>query len=231
MIRLYLFAEGSSEQRYAQLELGPHLLNFGVELRTVKICASKSKGRIFRGGGQSYEPMRRDLLNHLRTHRHNRDVRVTTMIDLYSIHRGFPRFDEADPLRHLPHERVRFLESAFADDIRDHRFIPHLQLHEFEAMLFCDPRVFCNLDDRAYTKAAEAMEAIRQEFASPELIDDGPKTAPSKRIIELIPDYADMKSEDGPDLACIIGLPALRGQMPHFDAWLASLEALGGVAA
>ena len=64
-------------------------------------------------------------------------------------------------------------------------------------------------------------------FNSPELIDDGPDTAPSKRIIAEIPEYAKRKSSAGPIVAERIGLPALRAKCEHFGGWIDRLETLG----
>src|SRR5260370_7008498 len=43
-----------------------------------------------------------------------------------ALHAGFPGWDEAEKQRHIPHERVLTLERAFAVDVGDHRFIPHI---------------------------------------------------------------------------------------------------------
>jgi hypothetical protein len=59
---------------------------------------------------------------------------------------------------------------------------------------------------------------------SPEEINDGPETHPSKRLAGLFPTYR--KPLDGPQIAGRIGLPAIRAACKHFDAWLAKLEAL-----
>ena len=47
-------------------------------------------------------------------------------------------------------------------------------------------------------------------FPSIEHIDDGPTTAPSKRIIKLIPGYEDRKASAGPNIAEYIGLTVIR---------------------
>lgn len=59
-------------------------------------------------------------------------------------------------------------------DIGDERFIPFIQLHEFEALLFTDPSHL----DFFYKNAASRirrLRAIANEFSTPELIDDGLK--------------------------------------------------------
>ncbi|MEH1786283.1 DUF4276 family protein [Nostoc sp.] len=61
---------------------------------------------------------------------------------------------------------------------------------------------------------------------TPELINDGQQTAPSKRIIARFPDYGRAKSAFGPQLAERIGIEVIRSRCPHFNTWLSRLESL-----
>ena len=157
------------------------------------------------------------------------DVFFTTMIDLYAIHAEFPGLAEADKLRHMPDKRVEALEHAFAEDIGDGRFIPYIQLHEYEAYLFSDPTWFGYFYDHSERQIA-ALEAIADTYSTPELINDGPQSAPSKRIIAKLPDYEDAKAAVGPQVAELIGLETIRNKCPHFAAWLSRLEKLDNLA-
>jgi hypothetical protein len=227
MARLYLFAEGPTEQTFADTVLKPHLADGGVYLHPpVLIAHAKKKGRVHRGGGRKYLPMRNDILRFLSQERGG-DVFFTTMIDLYAIHAEFPGLAEAERLRHLPEKRVEFLEQSFAKDIDDPRFVPYIQLHEYEAYLFSDPTCFRYFYDH-HEKQIAALKAIADGYATPELIDDGEHSAPSKRIIAELADYEDAKSAVGPQVAERIGLEVIRSKCPHFAAWLSRLERLGG---
>jgi len=227
MARLYLFAEGETEQTFADTLLKLHLANLGVYLHPpVLIAHAKKKGKVHRGGGRKYLPMKNDILRFIKQEK-GRDVFFTTMIDLYGIHAEFPGLSEAEKLRHLPDKRVQALEQAFAMDIDDTRFIPYIQLHEFEAYLFCDPTKFGDFYDHQENQIT-ALKAIADGHVTPELIDDGQHSAPSKRIVAELPDYEDAKSVIGPQVAELIGLNVIRGKCPHFAAWLSRLEKLGG---
>ncbi|QEH32532.1 hypothetical protein OJF2_10090 [Aquisphaera giovannonii] len=229
MARLYLFAEGQTEQTFADTILVPHLAHFGVYLRrSVLIATGRRHGRVHRGGGRMYLPMKNDILRFLRQER-GQDVFFTTMIDLYAIHADMPGLAAAEPLRHDPHRRVREIERSFANDIGDPRFIPYIQLHEFEAFLFAGVESFGYFYDGA-EKAIGNLKAIADAHASPEQIDDGPQTAPSKRIIENLPGYEGAKPTVGPQVAELIGLATIRAKCPHFDGWVSRLEALGRLA-
>jgi len=170
--------------------------------------------------------MKNDILRFLAQERAG-DVFFTTMIDLYGIHAEFPGLDEAEKLRPLPDKRVEFLERAFTKDIGDIRFIPYIQLHEYEAYLFSDPTCFAYFYDH-HEKEIAALKAIADAYTTPELIDDGQHSAPSKRIIAQLPDYEDAKPAVGPQVAELIGQDVIRGKCPHFAAWLSRLEKLGG---
>jgi hypothetical protein len=69
-----------------------------------------------------------------------------------------------------------------------------------------------------------AFHAIREQFTTPEEINDSPETAPSKRLRTLVPGY--QKPLLGVLAILEIGLAAIRAECPHFDGWLKTLEAL-----
>jgi len=120
---------------------------------------------------------------------------------------------------------VACLESAFAEDIRHRRFVPYIQLHEFEALLFCD---LSHLGDMfsGGDRAVEALASECQELRSPEHINDDPQGAPSKRIIARIPEYEGNKVAAGPLAAEAIGVDRIREKCAHFGEWLTRLESL-----
>ena len=74
--------------------------------------------------------------------------------------------------------------------------------------------------------AVRRLVRLAKSFESPELINDGQETAPSKRIIREIPDYEGRKVSAGPRVVDHIGLAAIRAKYPHFDGWLRRIETL-----
>jgi hypothetical protein len=226
MVRLYFYVEGQTEQGYAARVLSPHLAGFGVHVMGAVLAASgRKQGHVSRGGGRRYQPMRKDLGNLLRQDAHA-DARFTTMFDLYALHDGFPGWDEAEKQRHIPRERVLTLERAFAADVGDHRFIPHIQLSEFETILLCEPGHFALVYDDSGAGIA-ALQAAVAAATSPELVNDAETTAPSKRIISQFPQYSGQKTTIGVDLAECVGIETTRSLCVHFDRWLKTLESLG----
>lgn len=227
MARLYLFAEGQTEQTFADISLKPLLAQYGMFMHNpILIAHAKKKGQVHRGGGRKYAPMKNDIMRFIKQEKAP-DVFFTTMIDLYALHPDFPGLAESESVRQNPIKRVEFLEQRFAEDIGDTRFIPYIQLHEYEAYLFSDPTCFEYLD-AGRTKEIEALQAIANQHRTPELINDGPQTSPSKRIIALFPDYGKAKSVFGSQLAEQIGLQVIRSKCSHFNKWLSRLESLNG---
>jgi uncharacterized protein DUF4276 len=225
MARLYLFAEGQTEQTFAHNVLRPHLANHGVYMQgAVLIAHAKKRGKVHRGGGRNYLAMKNDIQRFTK-HDANSDAFFTTMIDLYAIPAEFPGQEEAEKLRNIPPDRVRHLEDCFGRDVGDPRFIPHIQLHEFETYLFCRPEAFGYFYDNADRQIAK-LKADAEAHGTPELIDDGQSTAPSKRIIAQFPDYEGAKVTIGAQVAQRIGARVIREKCPHFDQWLKRLEAL-----
>ena len=218
MSRLYLFAEGQTEQTFADTVLKSHLAKMGVYLHPpVLIAHARKKGQVHRGGGRTYVPMRNDILRFLAEEK-DEDVFFTTMIDLYAIPAEFPGLTESEKLRRTPHKRVEAIEQAFAKDIGDDRFMPYIQLHEYEAYLFSDPTCFRYFYDH-HDQQIATLKAIADGKLRLELINDGQHSAPSKRIIAELPDYEDAKSTVGPQVAELIGLDTIRNKCPHFAAW------------
>lgn len=225
MVRLFFYVEGQTEQAYVDRVLKGDLSQFGVMVEgAIRVSTGKRHGVVYRGGGRHYAPMKKDLHNLLRQHR-GADVRFTTMLDLYKLYRDFPGTDEADKLRHVPYERVKKLECALADDIGDSRLIPHIQLYEFETILFCQPDAFASYYENREDAIAE-LSKIAQSVATPEQIDDGELTAPSKRIGRCFPDYSDAKPDAPAVIAEAIPLGIVRKKCPHFGEWLMTLENL-----
>jgi len=226
-MRLHLFAEGQTEQTFADTVLKQHLAPFGVYLNKPVLVAHARRGRqVHRGGWRKYGPMRDDVVRRLKEDAGS-DARFTTMVDLYALPSDFPGRGEAEVLRSDPYARVDMLEKSWSEDIGDRRFIPFIQLHEYEAYLFVDVAKFGEFySDRQ--GAIDSLASVADQHESPELIDDGQATAPSKRIIAEIPEYGGAKPTVGPMVAEAIGLHRIRAACPHFSEWLTKLEELGG---
>jgi len=226
MIRLHMVVEGQTEEEFVNSVLKEHLAGFSifVDARCVETSRSRRRRRIYRGGMIDYLKAKRDLHRWMKEDQHP-EVFFTTMFDLYALPGDFPKREESRPLTD-PYARVQMLEEEFRKDIGHQSFVPYLQLHEFEALVLTDPQ---KLDIEFMNRTLEISRLVEMRAAvdSPEVIDDGENTAPSKRIIAEIPEYEGRKVSAGPRVARDIGLAILRKGCPHFHAWLNRLECLG----
>jgi hypothetical protein len=221
MIRLHVVAEGQTEETFVRRVLSPHLGHFDVSTDVHCVTTSRHRGRPFRGGLVSYAKAKRDIELWMKQDQ-SQDARFTTFFDLYRLPNDFPDFTEAGH-RSDPHDRAEKLERAMAKDLGDPRFVPYLQVHEFEALVLVEPREL-RVDFIEEERAIERLESLCSQFESPELIDD--EQPPSKRIIQVLPGYEGRKVAVGPLVTERIGLPKLRESCPHFDQWLTRLERL-----
>lgn len=219
MKRILVSVEGQTEETFVRETLRPHLRQCNIELQPVVITTHRVKqGRKFKGGVLSYAQTRNEINRLLYD---TNVVAVTTLYDLYHLPNDFPGQDTR-PIGKGETKAIH-LEAAFKSDIASPRFYPHLQVHEFEAFLFVAPeRTAMLFPEKDLTKQ---IQKIREAFPTPEDINDSPQTAPSKRILELYPNYD--KPLYGPLAVLEIGLDIIRAECPHFNSWLSWLENLG----
>lgn len=222
MLTLYVAVEGQTEQTFVDTVLGPHLLARGI-IATEPLVQRRRGGVIYRGGVTNFPPVENTLRNLLKQHTRP-GCFFSSMLDLYRYPTDAPGWDEAKTLA-PPRRRAEHLQAALGEHISDYRFVPYIQLHEYEALLFTDPKCL-ELHFPNHSDAIQRLVAVAGQFSSPEDINDSEQTAPSKRIIAELPEYEDLKTTSGPQTAELIGLPALRAKCPHFNAWVERLERL-----
>jgi hypothetical protein len=149
------------------------------------------------------------------------------MFDLYALPKDFPEFEQSNKLLDS-YIKVKALESSFAKDINHYRFIPYIQLHEFEALIFTDlTELYKDFPDNdQYKRDIDHLLAECKNYSSPELINQNATTAPSKRLEKVIPKYKKLKTSLAPQVVEKIGLAKIREKCPHFDQWITQLENL-----
>ena len=227
MKRLLVHVEGESEEVFVNQVLRPHLVAHGV-LVSARLLGHRSE-RARRGGIVSWPKARGDLLRHLKQdHR----LYVTTIVDYYGMpHSGSSAWPGRRQAASVPmSERPGLVETTIREDVAaamgtgfvGTRFVPFVMFHEFEALLFSDCRSFAEAIGRPSLFAP--LQDVRDEFLSPEEINDSQTTAPSKRIAALLPGYSKVRRAEL--AAPAVGLDAMRSECPHFASWLERLERL-----
>jgi hypothetical protein len=219
--RVNFVVEGQTEETFVRDLLAEHLALHGVYAVARCVETSRTRLKIFKGGITTYARAKGDLQRWLKQ---DGTAYVTTMFDLYALPNDFPNM-AAPSAVNSPHSKVQLIEQGMAADICDPRFIPYIQVHEFEALLFCDPVITDSaLGAPPAVSQLSKLQQIVNSFPSPEHIDEGSDTAPSKRIIQLYTAYR--KAVFGPLITRRIGLPTIRQHCAHFNDWLLKLEAL-----
>jgi hypothetical protein len=219
-MRLHFVVEGQTEETFVRIVLGPELGARAMYCDAHRVTTGRRGAKVYRGGLLSFAHLRKDLELWMKQD-NAPDSWFTTMVDLYRLPSDFPSITEsrriADPIT-----KVELLEQSFSAAMNHPCFVPYVQLHEFEALLFSDPPSFSIAFPSIGDEVAQ-LEAIRSAFETPEHIDEREHFAPSKQILKILPQYD--KPVSGLLIAKQIGLVRLRNECNHFDTWLARLEA------
>ncbi len=229
-MRLLVHVEGETEESFVNEILAPHLQGHGYTHVAARLFGN-ARQRDRRGGVRSWKTVRTDITRHL-----SEDPRsfVALMVDYYAMpgagERAWPGRLAAATVPHP--DKAPSVEALLVEDVAEavgpkldkRRFIPLVQMHEFEALLFSDCAAFARGVGRS--SLGGKLQEIRDAFGSPEEINDSPQTAPSKRVESLMPGY--QKPLYGALAALEIGLPTIRAECPHFATWLTRLELAPG---
>lgn len=224
MIRVHVICEGQTEELFVNELLSPAFWPKGIQLVPSLVGKPGHKG-----GNFKFERLQTDVRNRLLS---DRTSYCTTFFDYYGLPESFPGKAASNALT-VPEQKAGAVQQAMTDRLQVNlggdamrRFVPFVQMYEFEALLFSDPQAFATGIDRL--ELVDRLEKISSSFDSPEHINDSPQTAPSKRIEQLIPGYE--KPLVGALAAKAIGLEKMRAECLLFDAWLESLERLANQA-
>lgn len=226
---LQVIAEGHSEEEFVRKVLTLHLANFNVFVSCQRVHTGGSKTHPIKGGlGKvpKYRPVIRALERWIEADRNRKNVYYSTMLDLYA----FPKDSESPysvKIQNIQDKylRIMALENAMFEKHGHPGFIPYVQMHEFETLLLAD--IDCL--KAMYPDRKKQIELLKKSIAGTniELINDGPSTAPSKRIIAAIPDHEGQKSTVGSIVVQDIGIQVLKQKCQHFNEWITKLEGLG----
>jgi hypothetical protein len=222
-MRINILVEGESEETFVNELLKEPLSYQKLYLKVQCVITSRDKrsGTAYKGGLSNYAKVKNHLLRWTKEDQ-NDDVRFSTMFDLFRLPNDFPGFANAKNNQDK-YQQVALLESAFSDDIKDHRLIPYIQLHEFEALLLSDPSKFDSYFIQKKTQVNELSQCAKS-FESPELVND--ELPPSKLIGKIFPNYPKVKVAASSTIAEAIGLAKIRQSCRHFNQWLSQLESL-----
>jgi hypothetical protein len=204
MSRVLVICEGQTEAAFVRDCLQPYLLDKGVYVFVENMRGNVSSQRVahfVRNNFRSFD-------------------KITTLLDFY----GF-QDREQDSRQALEAFIAMTAQGIMPQADMTEKFLPYVQMYEFEGLLFSDVSQFEWVQDGWNTNAARQLQAIRNAFDNPELINNSPLTAPSKRLGAVFAHHY-KKVEHGSIIAESIGLQTIRDQCPNFNEWLTWLESL-----
>lgn len=212
MKTVIIVCEGQTEQVFCKEVLAPYLVHHDifVEAPTIKQT---------RGGITSWDKLKKQIENHLRD---SRNPIVSTLIDYYGLGKkhNFPNWDESLNIADKK-KRMDCLEEAMKNDVTQilqDRFLPYIQLHEFEALLFIDIHIFHQNFTTQELVGIQELQTIFRDYDNPEMINNGKSTSPSHRLERMISGYK--KTTNGIEIAEKIGIDNMRAKTPRFNEWI-----------
>ena len=230
MTNLFVLCEGQTEEHFVKNALHEYLSEFGINV-IARIVGSNRRGN---GGISKYADFLRDMKVLISSQKDSMEYRVffTTMIDLYELPADFPGKKDKDTPKDI-YPFIDHIEKCFAEDIEkkcNRTIIPHIQLHEFESL------VFAGLDELKYLKQesnktenaiAILKDQLRKCGNNPEMVNTSYYTAPSRRLENAFAEFAKYsKIVDGNDTVELVTIPVLKERCHHFGEWIDRLEQL-----
>ncbi len=218
MKRIIIIGEGQTEQAFTKTVLYPYFMhkNIIVSHPTIK----HSNGGIVKWG-----ILKDQIEKHLIS---DSTAYVTTLIDYYGCYKkhNFPDWELAES-NSDKNTTMEIIENGMKQGIDEsirHRFLPYIQLHEFEGLLFNDIEIFKTQIPPEDLVGLRELEKIFLEFDNPEMINSSRETSPSHRLERIIKGYS--KVVYGDILSDVIGIENIKSKCPRFREWIAKMESI-----
>ena len=217
MKRLIIICEGPTEKEFCESILSPFFFSKGICLFAPLIKHSH-------GGIVKWDILKKQIETHILSEK----AYVSTLIDYYGLYSKyhFPGWDAAQAIADK-NTRMCTIEQAMKADIQSKLqrfFIPYMQLHEFEGLLFYDVKTFENTIPQNELIGKQELVDTIATYPNPELINTTKENSPSHRLKRIINGYE--KVLYGFYIADTIGLNNIRSKCPRFNAWVETLSQL-----
>ncbi len=213
MKRVYIYCEGQTEEAFINEILYPYFINLNIVVSPIVCTTKRTVSEKFKGGVVDYFKIKKELTILCRQHRNES---FTTMFDYYGMAANTPNIScETQNI----YERMNKIENAVNEDIGMPNLSFSLVLHEFESLLFSDPKAFSVVVD---DDVVQKISKIRNDFETPEYINNSSETAPSKRLEQIIPNYP--KVQNGVIVSKAIGIDCMLRECRHFAKWIDKIK-------
>lgn len=225
MKNVLIMCEGDTEVNFVKNILNIYF-HGKIIFYPVKFITSfnRRKGQTKKGGIPNYESVKNQIENFINENHYNY---ITTMIDYYGIAgQGFPNNQYNDI-----YDKIDKLEEKFNEDIeliikrnnKNIKFFAYFQLYEFETLLFSDLDKLPLVEPEWSENELKNLKNSVKSFNNIELINNNPKTAPSKRLGEAFKVRYN-KIIHSTSIIEKIGVDNIRDKCRHFNEWLDKIE-------
>jgi len=215
MKNLYIYCEGQTEESFINQVLYPYLMNIGICVIPIICTTKRTKSEKFKGGISNYQKIKSELILLCKQHKNEM---LTTMFDYYGMPDNTPSIGNSSGNLY---EKISQIEKSVEDDINMPNLFFNLIVHEFEGLLFADTSAFQSITDN---DVIMKLQEVKNDFISPEHINNSVDTAPSKRIEKIIPNYA--KILNGTIISEKIGVDRICAECKHFRDWLEKIKTM-----
>lgn len=208
MKTVFVYCEGQTEESFINNILEPYFYNMNIYIKPIIHKTKRTNMKTFKGGVGNYYIIKKEIINLCK----NPNIFVTTMFDYYGMPKDTPAINcvESDI-----YKKIKIIEESINQDIGYKNLFFNLVVHEFEGLLFSNPKSFSiYVNNNIVSK----LQAIKDKALSPEHINNSINTAPSKRILNLVPDYS--KSRMGIIISKKIGINTMIKECKHFSNWI-----------
>lgn len=170
MKRVIVICEGETEKEFCTKLLSPSFASKNIFIQSPLIKKSM-------GGIVKWTELKKQILLHLKN---DTTAYITTLIDYYGLYAKyqFPGWEDAMKIADK-NARMAFLEKSMLEsidiDLR-HRYLPYIQMHEFEGLLFNNIQVFHEQIPKNELVGIEELKKTFADFKNPEMINDTRET-------------------------------------------------------
>lgn len=205
MKRLVFIVEGDTEIILVQNIIVPYLVGLGFTNAMHAQTITTNRKQHKKGGVTEYSKFRNEVTRTLA----QGNVIITSLIDFFRLPSDFPAHTSDST-------RIAQIEQAIHDDFDNNSdFIPYIQRHELEALMFSGREGFdLVIDDSGKLKQ---IDQILEAYDNPEDINNSPDTAPSKRLIKI---FGYDKTADGELIFDMLGIDRMLSKCPRFAEWI-----------
>lgn len=221
MKHLYIIVEGPTELEFINRILIPYFNSKGIRshIQGIKITMS--------GGGHGFNNIKHFVNTIKPVLNYNNKPIITTLIDYFKLNSEtkLPGFLECSEKLTID-KKIECLENKLNNIVQEIKpynyFIPYIQKHEMETLMFANPNDGFSLENN---KIKNAVLEICKLYPNIEDINGTEIGAPSKRL-EAIYKSDNKKYQkiiDGIDIVELTGIEKIIEKCPRFRNWIENL--------